>query len=644
MPQYELNVRDYLRIFRKRKLVIILTFIIVTASSTFYVSMQPHIYESSTTIKILERQTIAGILTEWIVYSPADTMESQAKMISGFPIMKRVALHLGLIDANAPLSEIQGVIGSLQARVSASIVGQTNLIKITAVAGVPGEARDLAKVTAQVYVEENLLEKKKQASTARQFIETQLDELEHRLVSGEERLRQFSNDVKNIKLAEPMQQRLVGLEFELVTLLQRYTEKHPQVVSLKEGIANLEAQLEGFSEQELQYARLAREVEVSKRLFAMLKERLEEARITEAQKVGSVSIVDPAFMPSGPIAPNKQMATVMGGIVGIVLGIVLAFIFETADTSIGTIEDVEKLLKLPVLGVVPSVSSELKEEKGIFMKLRKKLAPAEKSNIEEAYTRLIVHYRPRSFIAEAYRSIRTNLKLTPSQKTILVTSAEPREGKTTILVNLGLAFAQKGAKTLLISSDMRRPALARTFGIEREPGLNEVMTGAVKLDDALRNISDIMLGSLPFKEIIKTPGIENIWILTSGHVPLNPAEILESKKLPSLIEEVKSKFDIIFFDSPPALPITDASLLASKMDIAIMCYEIGRTSREALLRTKIQLESVGAKIAGVILNHISLQAAPLDSYPYYYYRYKHKYRYYDKENEEKEREKEEVRK
>ena len=123
------------------------------------------------------------------------------------------------------------------------------------------------------------------------------------------------------------------------------------------------------------------------------------------------------------------------------------------------------------------------------------------------------------------------------------------------------------------------------------------------------------------------PRIENIWILTSGHIPTNPAELLESPEMGNLMKELKNKFDVVFYDAPPVLPVTDAVLLASKVDGVILCYEVGRTSRDALARSKIQLESAGAKILGLILNHTAPQAAFI--YPYYY---NYKYRYYEKEN------------
>jgi capsular exopolysaccharide synthesis family protein len=212
-----------------------------------------------------------------------------------------------------------------------------------------------------------------------------------------------------------------------------------------------------------------------------------------------------------------------------------------------------------------------------------------------------------------------------------VTSAGPAEGKSSVVTNLAIVMAQTGLKTMIVSTDLRKPVLAKTFGVKREPGLTEVVTKAVELDAALNNITDIIVGDLKFEDIRKTPGIENIWILSSGQIPANPVEILESRELPGIIEILRSRFDVIIFDSPPVLPVTDASLLALKVDTVIIVHEIGKTSRDALLRTKIQLETVGGNISGIILNHINPQTEALTISPYYSH---YKYRYYGKPEEE----------
>ena len=451
MPQYDLNLRDYLRIFRKRKLAIIAIFIIVTMSSVIYISRQPVFYTASATVKIEERKTIAGLLTEWIVYTPADIMESQAKIIKGYPIMKKVALRLGIIDRNSSQAQANELISRLQGSIETETIGRTNIIRITATTDSPKQAMLLANCVSEVYVEENLLEKTKQARHARQFIEEQLFSLDSRLEQAEKQLKGFGDGVKNIKLAEPIQKKLIELEFEAGALLQKYTDKHPRVIQIRKQIRDLEIQSEGFSGQELEYARLTREVEVNQKLYAMFKEKLEEARISEAEKVSDISIVDPALMPSASVSPNKNTGILIGGMMGLILAVAFAFVAETLDTSIGTIEDVESVVKLPVLGVVPSIEERDGKKRGFFSGLKEKVLPGcyKKSEEEERFVHLDAHYRPKSLAAEAFRNIRTNLK--PGLcKTVLITSSGPREGKTTVMTNLGMVIAQAGLKTLLV--------------------------------------------------------------------------------------------------------------------------------------------------------------------------------------------------
>ncbi|MFC1804988.1 polysaccharide biosynthesis tyrosine autokinase [Candidatus Omnitrophota bacterium] len=627
MAQYELNLKDYVRILRKRKLVILITFVAIAAFSYHYSSRQIPMYEARATIKIAERKTIAGLLTEEIMYIPGNIMYSAASLITGFPVLKRVAFRLGLAEEGDPIPKIQAAVAGLGG-IRATPVKSTNIIEIAVVSHDPERAMLLANTVAEVYVEENLLEKNKESRTVRKFIEEQLLALEERLREVEERLRALSNEVEDIRITPAIQDKLMDLQFELLAYLQRYTEKHPLVKKVSGQIKELEMQLEGFSGNELEYSRLSREAEVSKKLYMMLKEKLEEARITEAQKINDVSIVNPAVFPGGPIGTQKETGIIIGALLGLILGIALAFVRESMDTSIGTIEDVEGTVKLSVLGIIPSIVHKVSKRRSIFIKVRNRFFPSQNDPDDEVYIRMISHHESASPVSEAFRNIRTNLKLDPTRKTILVTSAAPREGKTTVLVNLGLTVAQTGAKTLLVSTDLRRPALARTFGIEREPGLSEALIGAVKLDDALRNVTDIMLGSIGVDHIIKSPGLGNISILPSGQLPNNPAEILESEKMHGLIEELKKRFDFVFFDSPPILPVTDASLLAPKLDGVVLCYEMGRTSRDALIRAKMQLQTVGAKILGVVLNHISPQTESLSPYPYYY---RYKYRYYREE-------------
>jgi len=683
VPQYELNLRDYLRIFRKRKGIIIFTFLVVAIGSLVLTPKVVPSFQASATIKIEERKTIAGLLTEWIVYNPGNIMESESRFITSFPVLMKVGVVMKLIPAEWFVSintessdasksreylnlseafgslqgrsvkperlekisqvveylqnkmiipervdEVNRIVSVIQSKIETKRVSDTNMIKISATADQPQAAADLANVVSEVYILENLNEKNKQARHARQFIEEQLAMLERKLKDTESKLKHFDEGSSQVRLAGPIEDKLVELQFKLAELLQKYTEKHPQVIQLREQIKGMESQVQGFSDKQLAYTGLAREVEVNRKLYSMLKEKLEEARITEQQKVSDVAIVDPAVAPAAPVAADSRIKVIMGAFMGLILGVAFAFIIETFDTSIGTIEDVENVIKLPVLGIVPPIEEELPSGKNLFLRIKHRFVPRTKSDPEERIVHLFAHYSPQSPITEAFRNIHTNLKLSSERKTILVTSSGPREGKSSVVCNLGLVMAQIGLKTLLVSTDLRRPILCKVFGLEREPGLNEVIMGTAPLESALRNITDLFLGNIGFETIRKTPGIENIWILPSGHLPHNPVEIIDSRAFLDLMAKLKSRFDVIILDSPPVLPVTDASLLAPKVDGVIMVYEIGRTGREGLMRSKVQLEAVNAKILGVILNHTQAQTEQISAYPYY-----RKYKYYGREDQ-----------
>ena len=630
--QYELNLRDYLRIFLKRKLLITGAFSVIFVTTFLNVSRQPYIYEATTTVKVEERKSIAGLLTEWIVYNPQDIMESETKIIRGFPVVEAVARKLGKITDATPPDEANRIISGLQGSIETKKIESTNIIRISVRGTDAREAMDIANATAQAYIAQNLLEKTKQARAAREFISEQLKELEGRLAGAEDRLREFGDRAGELRLNEPIQQKIMDLQFEMTALLQKYTEKHPKIIQTRQQIKDLQSRLGNFSSDELEYGRIVREVEANKKLYDILKEKLEEARITEAQKVSDISVVDPAVLPAGPVEPNKVMVMLIGAILGLVVGVVLAFFFETIDPSMGTIEDVENILKLPVLGVVPSIKAEMADEepKGLVPRLKKWFQPAPSRQRQkrdlDLYVRLFVHHKPNSVAAEAFRNIQANLKINAEYKKVfLITSSGPAEGKTTTLINLGLICAQSGLRTLLISSDLRRPAIARAFGLKREGGLREYLEGMMEYNAIVKSVSDMALGELGLDEILKFPGIENIFVITSGEIPSNPAAVLTSQRFPGLIEQVKKDFDMVLIDSPPVLPIADASILAPLVDNVLIVYEIGKTARQALMRAKIQIESTGGHISGVVLNNIRSQIEyTMLTYPYYY---KYKYNY-----------------
>jgi len=296
---------------------------------------------------------------------------------------------------------------------------------------------------------------------------------------------------------------------------------------------------------------------------------------------------------------------------GLILGVVLAFGVEVFDTSMGTIEDVEESLQVPVLGVIPYLGKEDKTEKGVTEKVRAR--------------DLIAHYDPKSLAAEAFRSLRTNLQFMSLEikgKSFLITSSFVQEGKTLNVVNLALSVAQTGDKVLLIEADLRKPLIHKNFGLAKEPGLTDYVLGNYDWEEVINNISDVMLGDFELDEILRTPGLDNLHILTAGTRPPNPTEILSSDRFREFLKEVRQQFDYIFIDAPPILPVADATEIAPLVDGVVLVYTVGRIGRGVLKRAKSTLDNVDAKVLGIILNNVKPEVGP-DYFRYhaqYYYK------------------------
>lgn len=347
--------------------------------------------------------------------------------------------------------------------------------------------------------------------------------------------------------------------------------------------------------REIEYQRLERQRLNKAKLYEVVLERTTETNLTRMLRETHVRMVDPALVPAAPVSPKLTTAVAAGAGSGLALGLLVAFGLAWLDRRLRSPEDIESL-GVQVLGVVPSVTD---------------ISDGESTD-------LIVHHQPMSSAAEHVRTIRTNLMFLGVDNplhTLLVTSASPREGKTTVAVSIAISFASSGQKTLLIDTDMRRPRLHGTFGIRKPKG-----------------IANVLLGDASLSEAIAATDVENLDLLPCGPVPPNPSELLHGAAFSRLLADVKERYDRVIFDSPPIIAVTDAAVLAPQLQGTMMVVKSNSTTRDRLRASLRQLRDVKSPILGVVLNDVDIHRARYGGY-YHYYRRDAYYYAADEEHE-----------
>ncbi|MDX6710870.1 MAG: polysaccharide biosynthesis transport protein [Blastocatellia bacterium] len=443
-------------------------------------------------------------------------------------------------------------------------------------------------------------------------------------------------EVASDKRIQTLRDRLDLLNQKEADLLQTYTREWPEVQKVeaqinlvkkdleqtpKEIVASLKSRYESAKSREdklrsayqgkygesttqsgaaIQLGALSSELETNKQYLQTLLARMHEIENLyggNTSRMNNVSVPEPSRVPRAPIGPARMRNVVIAFLMSLGAGIGLAFLLDYLDDTLKTVDDVDKYIHLPALALIPSNKSER-------LKLRGRSGP----QTEGESNALALIDDVRSPIAEAYRHLRTSLLLSSAgqpPKTILVTSSQPSEGKTTTAVNTAVMLAQTGAEVVILDCDLRRPRLHSHFALPNLRGVTNFLSGESDLDSATQTYERL----------------QNLKIMTSGPVPPNPAELLGSDEMRRLLALLGERFSHIIIDSPPAISFTDASILSTLVDGVMLVVHGGRSSRAVVRRAKQQLLDVGAHIFGVVLNNVKLESTDYYYYPGYYSNY-----------------------
>jgi capsular exopolysaccharide synthesis family protein len=405
--------------------------------------------------------------------------------------------------------------------------------------------------------------------------------------------------------------RVADLQRERGTLMQRYGDKYPDVIkvnaSLEDAIAQLAQEVSravqaihsdyesalaeerilntaleeqkqaamDLNRKSVGYTVLEREAESNRLLYETLLQREKELQVVSNSRGNNVRIVEPARVPAAPFAPTPRRALTLAAVAGLVLAFSLAFGIEYLDNTVKTPEDVRRL-RLPMLGLIPAIKGQK--------------APAMAGSTFDQF-------------GESFRALRTSLALTAASdgtRVVLVTSAQPLEGKTTTACNLARALAHGGARVLLIDTDMRRPGVHGNFGLDNTHGLSDVLSGRAPITQVVQRLAD-----------------PDLWVLTAGVVPSNPSELLGSHRMRALMSNARrGPFDWVILDTPPVMAVTDAVILTPWVTGVALVVRSEMTSRWHVDRVLETLAPSRPQILGVVLNRVDIARNR-----YYYSRY-----------------------
>ncbi len=646
----EAGIHPYLHILRNRKGVIV-GCIFTTLLIAFVANItQRPVYQASTEVLLDPKESKDALTSDSskssLMQDPT-LMMTQFRLIRSRPLAESVLQKLEKPENRELLltslgvkaggkrmdgslfseKEKQGVIGRLQGSLSGVQPDRNvRIVKILATGYQPQAVALISNAASEAYIELNHKSNMDSFRQSFMMISQNLAEVREKIKTGELAFQKIDSEVKLLEALKIYGDRhplVIQLQTDIPQLARRLKREIQSLESIQVGqrkdlmplLTIPSTQLEDLEKKETDLYTLKpileQEVSSQKEMYNSLFKKLQEVGVSGGGSVWvDAEIVEPASAPSSPIRPNKKLNLILGFFTGIALGIGLAFFQEYLDSSVRSLEDVRGYLKLFPLGMVPFVQFNLAQKNG-GAKTEEEIAVNKMRSSRNFW--LANDSDIPLYVAEAYRIIRTNLafgSIDSTLKILQVTSAVKGEGKTTTAANLAVSLALAGAKILIIDADMRRPALHRILDLE---GVEE-------------GLSDALTHEKSWESLVVPTSTPNLFFMSAGTIPPNPAELLSSRRMKALIEDLTQHFDRVIIDSPPVISVADAAVIASRVDGTIFVSRAGFVPRHLCMQAKSAIESVNGRIVGCVLN--SVHSA---HQPYYYHQYYHEYGRYDED-------------
>jgi capsular exopolysaccharide synthesis family protein len=580
-----MELKEYLRIVKHWAWLLSLGVVLGGAAGYIFSNYQTPVYQASTRIMIMRPPQES--VSDYTYLSGQQLTQTYVQLVTTQPVLDAASAEVGYTIEREQITVQQ--------------IRDTQVIQLTVEDENPQHAAQIANVLVLKLIEQNDAFQAGRFNAAEDSLREQIRQMESQIAGLQTVINQISSQNLQDQIAQleaqikPLQEEVLKLEQEIAALPDYITQNKILIAEKQARINQIKPLLNVYQEiysnlvvfgkpinegsGDPQLMQLQSTLELYQQIYLNLLKSLETIRLARLQNTPNIVQIEPASVPDLPIRPRPVMNTVLAAVIGLMLAAGIVFFIEYLDDTLKTPDDVERLLGVPVLGFIAEMQY--------------------KGKADEVY----VARQPRSPVSEAFRSLRTNLEYAAVQKpihTLIITSPEPYEGKTTVAVNLAAIYSQAKRNVTLVDADLRHPNVHRYMGLPNLDGLSNLFRDHSDMTKVFRSRADL----------------PRLTVITTGSMPPNPAELLGSDRMTHILEELRSLSEMVIIDTPPSL-VADAQVLAAKVDAVLLVVKPGKTSVEAARSSLELFRRAGARVVGVVMNRIPRNRS------YYYGGYKY---------------------